>query len=257
MKDLYSFNSSEKDFLEYYDKVKTAYFKIFERCGVPTVYTMAAGGDFTDSNTHEFQAIADVGEDTIFVCNKCRYAENDEISKLKVGDKCRKCDGQIEQKKSIEVGNIFPLGTRYSEPLGLKFTDENGNKKPVIMGSYGIGISRLMGTIVELHYDDKGILWPENVSPFRAHLIALDEKNNETEKIYHELESWGLDIIYDNRNDKTPGEKFADADLIGCPVRLVISAKTLEKDSIEIKERNKKELKLIKLSDLGKEFNQF
>ena len=251
MKDLYSFHTTQKDLDEYYKKAAEAYYKIFERCGLKAIYTKAAGGVFTDKFTHEFQVVADVGEDIIYVCDKCQYAENKEITKLKDGDKCSECkSGKIEEKKSIEVGNIFDQGTKYSEALGLEFSDETGNKKPVIMGAYGIGLGRVMATAVEVHSDEKGIMWPENIAPFKYHLIVLDGKGVEAEKVYKEL--GGDNVLYDDRDDKTPGEKFADADLIGCPTRLVVSNKTLEKESVELKNRNDKDFRLIKLTEFLK-----
>lgn len=252
MKDLYSFHADEKDFDEYYEKATGTYHKIFERCGLKTVYTLAAGGDFTASNTNEFQVLTDIGEDTIYVCTKCEYAENNEISKLKEGSKCPKCGHNISEKKSIEVGNIFPLGTKYSVPLKLEFTDKGGTKQPVVMGSYGIGLGRLMGTVVEVHHDDRGIIWPENIAPFKIHLIVLDGKTEEAGKVYDELIKKGVEVLYDDREDKTPGEKFADADLIGCPIRLVVSKKTLENNAIEFKRRGNKEWELINPIELQK-----
>lgn len=252
MKDLYSFHVSEKDLDIYYEKAAKAYHRIFERCGLKAVYTVAGGGVFTDKFTHEFQVISDIGEDTIYVCDKCGYAENKEITKLKDGDKCPKCNSKMSEKKSIEVGNIFNNGTKYSEALGLEFTDENRNKKPVIMGAYGIGLGRVMATAVEVYHDDKGIIWPENIAPFKIHLIVLDGKNKEADKVYSELTEKGIEVLYDDREDKTPGEKFADADLIGCPIRLVISNKTLAQNNIELKYRNKKEFQLIKLTEIVK-----
>lgn len=249
MKDLYSFHTSEKDLMAYYDRVRDAYFEIFNRCGLKSIYTLAAGGEFTISNTHEFQVLADVGEDTIFMCHECGYAENQEISKLKEGDACPVCTGKIVEKKSIEVGNIFPLGTKYSKALGLEFVDEKGDKNPVVMGSYGIGVGRLIATVVETHNDEKGILWPDNIAPYKVHLISL-EQNGETDKIYDELQKIGVEVLYDDREDKTAGERFADADLIGCPVRIVVSKKTLEKDSVEFKLRNEKDFKLVKFSEI-------
>src|SRR3989338_2237915 len=252
MKDLYSFHTTQEDLDNFYKKAAEAYHKIFERCGLKAVYTKAAGGVFTDKFTHEFQVIADVGEDTIYVCDKCEYAENKEITKLKDGDNCSECgSGKIEAKKSIEVGNIFDQGTKYSEALGLEFADDNGNKKPVIMGAYGIGLGRVMATAVEVYNDEKGIIWPENIAPFRINLIVLDGKNKEAEEIYKEL---GADnVLYDDREDKTPGEKFADADLICCPIRLVVSNKTLEKENVELKKRNSKELNIAKIADIKKQ----
>lgn len=252
MKDLYSFHSSQEDLDVFYAKAAEAYHKIYKRCGLDVVYTVAAGGVFTDKFTHEFQVVADVGEDTIYVCDGCGYAENKEITKLKDGDKCPKCKNKITEKKSIEVGNIFDQGIKYSEALGLEFTDESGNKKPVIMGAYGIGLGRVMATAIEVHHDNRGIIWPENIAPFKVHLIMLDGKNDESNKVYSQLTEKGIEVLYDDREDKTPGEKFADADLIGCPIRLVISNKTLAQDSIELKYRTKKEFELVKLTELNK-----
>ena len=253
MKDLYSFHSSEADFWNYYEKVKAAYFKIFNRCGLKSIYTLAPGGIFTTSYTHEFQVLNPIGEDTIFVCSKCEYAENKEISKLKNGDKCLKCDGKIKEEKSIEVGNLFPLGTKYSDALNLQFLNQKGEKEKVIMGSYGIGLGRTMGTIVEVYNDERGIIWPESVAPYKFHLVELKSSDKEVkkqaEKIYQNLVDKGVEVLYDDR-DKTAGEKFVDADLIGIPTRLVISEKTLAQNSLEIKKRNKKEVRLIKIKEL-------
>ena len=253
MKDLYSFHSSEKDLYAYYKKVKDAYLRSFARCGLKAIYTLAAGGEFTASNTHEFQVISDVGEDTIYVCEKCGYAENDEISKLKDGGKCEQpngkgeCGGKVHAHKSIEVGNIFPLGTKYSEAFDLKFTDEDGKKKYIVMGSYGIGISRLMGTIVELSNDKNGIIWPESVAPFKVHLLALNGADGN--KIYERLQHSGIEVLYDDR-EVSAGEKFAEADLLGIPWRVVTSPKL--GDKLEIKRRTEKDSQTIEPGDLAK-----
>jgi len=215
------------------------------------IYTLAAGGVFTMSNTHEFQVLINVGEDTIYVCSECEYAENKEISSLGQGSICIKCGGVMNEEKGVEVGNIFPLGTKYSKPLKLEYVDDKGNKNLVVMGSYGIGLGRLMATAVEVFHDDRGIIWPESIAPFRVHLISLD-LNSEAEKIYNDLTKNGIEVLYDDRNDRSAGEKFADADLIGCPIRLVVSEKTLAKDSVELKRRKSSELELLKIKDLGK-----
>ena len=250
MKDLYSFHSSEADFWNYYEKVKAAYFKIFNRCGLKSIYTIAPGGVFTSSSTHEFQVISSVGEDTILFCSKCEYAENKEISKLKNGGKCPKCEGKIRMESTIEVGNLFPLGTKYSKAFNLQFINLKGKKEYVIMGSYGIGLGRVMGTAVEIHHDNRGILWPKTIAPFKVHLIEISARGqlHSAEKIYKNLVDKGIEVLYDDRN-KTAGEKFTDADLIGIPWRVVVSQKTLGKDSFELKQRNQKRTKLVKISE--------
>jgi len=149
------------------------------------------------------------------------------------------------------VGNVFKLGTRFSQAFNLKFRDENGNDHFVVMGSYGIGPSRLMGTIVEFYHDDRGIIWPEAVAPFKVNLIVLDRRFKEGEELYNRLQKNGIEVLYDDR-DVSPGEKFIDADLIGCPIRLVISNKTLARKSIEIKKRSKNQIKLLTLTDILK-----
>ncbi len=244
MKDMYSFHANESDFLDYYAKAGEAYKKIFERCGLKAYYTLAAGGDFTASNTHEFQVLTKAGEDIIFLCPKCGYAINKEIAEVKMGDQCPKCGEELIEEKSIEVGNIFPLGKKYSEALSLQFTDEKGEKEFVTMGCYGIGLGRLMGTVTEVYHDDRGIMWPEAIAPFKVHMIALDGGYEEAEKIYNK------NILYDDREGKTAGEKFADADLIGCPLRVIVSKKTLEQQSAEIKKRGETESHLVPLTEL-------
>ena len=244
MKDLYSFHADESDMNRYYEQVRNAYLKIFERVGLETVYTLAAGGDFTAENTHEFQVLSPVGEDTIFVCAKHDYAENKEISKLKSGDKCASCGGKIEEQKSIEVANIFPLGTKYSKAFNLQYTKESGEREYVVMGSYGIGLGRVMGTIVEVYHDNAGIIWPESVAPFALHLIELGAS---AEKIYDSLLQAGIEVLYDDR-DVSNGVKFADSDLLGIPHRAVISGKT--GDKIELKRRREEKAELVNLTQL-------
>lgn len=241
MKDLYSFHTDEADLDSYYEVVGKAYAKVFERCGLKAYYTLAAGGDFTSNFTHEFQVACPVGEDIIYVCPKCEYAENKEISKLKIQSPCPKCGGEVEEKKAVEVGNIFRYGTKYSEPFNLQFTNEKGEKKYVVSGAYGIGLGRLMATVVEIYHDSKGIIWPQSVAPFDFHLLVLDGSNSEVksaaEKLYEALQARGASVLFDDR-DVSAGVKFADSDLIGIPRRLVVSSRTVEKKSFELKTRD-------------------
>ena len=247
MKDLYSFHTSEEDLLKFYNRVGVAYKKIFDRCGLKAFYTLAAGGDFTLSNTHEFQVVSDVGEDIIYVCEKCEYAENKEISQLRSDAKCPKCpstgSGQaaaVKEYKSIEVGNIFPLGTKYSEAFNLKFTDEKGEKKLVVMGSYGIGLGRVMATAVEVFHDKGGIIWPESIAPFHVHLVALN--GTDGSELYHSLQKQGISVLYDDR-DKSAGEKLVESDLVGIPWRIVVSPKLEGK--FELKKRGEAAARVI------------
>lgn len=259
MKDLYSFHADQKDFEKYYQFLKEVYQKIFKRCGLKTIITEASGAGFTKEYTHEFQVITPVGEDTIIFCPKKHFSQNREIARLKEGDKCPRCGSVLESARAVEVGNIFPLGAKYSEALDAYFSDRDGKKKPVIMGCYGIGIDRVMAVIVEVHHDEKGIIWPEEVAPFQVHLIEVKSQSaswrtkvkSTAEKLYKDLEKQNLKVLYDDR-DKSAGEKFADADLIGIPWRVVVSERTLRKNSAEVKKRDKKELKIVKLKNLLK-----
>lgn len=260
MKDLYSFHADEKDMLRFYDEVKKAYHKIFKRCGLEAIYTVAGGGEFTASNTHEFQVLASVGEDTIFVCSECGYAENSEISKMEKGGSCSECGkGEATEEKSIEVGNIFPLGTKYSEAFGLRYVNKEGDKNLVVMASYGIGLGRTMASVVEVSHDERGIIWPESIAPFKVIIVEiLSGKDSDKkvvkfgEKLYNDLQARGVEVLYDDRKDKSAGEKFTEADLFGIPYRVVVSEKTVEVDKIELKKRNKKEAELVTSKELLK-----
>lgn len=251
MKDLYSFTTSKDELDKYYEFVGEAYKEVFDRMGLETIYTEAAGGVFTKDNTHEFQVLTEGGEDTIYVCENGDFAENKEIAKVKDGDKCPKDDGKIKEKRGIEVGNIFRFGDVMSKQMGFTFKDKDGKDKPAFLGSYGIGITRSMAAIVEVHSDEKGILWPESVAPFAIHLINLGEGRvrEETDKIYEKLSKKGVEVLYDDR-EESPGVKLADADLIGIPERWVVSERTLKEDSVEVKKRAEKDSKLAKISSL-------
>ncbi|MFZ5364561.1 MAG: proline--tRNA ligase [Patescibacteria group bacterium] len=259
MKDLYSFHADETDLDSYYEKAKEAYLKIFKRLGLDALVVEASGGTFS-KYSHEFQVLTENGEDLIFYCKKCRYAQNKEIAEYKSGDKCPKCGGEIMEGKSIEVGNIFKLKTKFSEAFDLNFLDKEGRKKLVMMGCYGIGPSRILGAIVEVSHDNRGIVWPKEVAPFDIHLVPLfskDTKKNkkiekESEKLLESLQKAGFDVLYDDRKEPSSGVKLAESDLFGIPVRLVISEKTLEKNSIEVKGRREGGLELVKTNKVEK-----
>lgn len=254
MKDLYSFHTSERDRATYYEKVQGAYEKIFKRCKLDAIYTEASGGAFSDKS-HEFQVITPAGEDEIIYCPGGDFSANVEISPVREGKQCDLGHGPLKRAKTIEVGNIFPLGTRFSEAFGAYFTDRDGSRKPIVMGSYGIGVGRLMGTIVEVFHDDHGIIWPEEVAPYQIHLIHLRGVHSATSKVekfaievYEKLKGARIDVLYDDREDVSVGEKFADADLIGIPVRLIVSEKT--GDKIEWKRREKEKIDLLSFSQV-------
>lgn len=243
MKDLYSLAATEDDLKDFYEMAAEAYLKIFKRLGLQSVRTKASGGLFS-KYSDEFQVISDVGEDTIFVCPQNHLAVNKEI--IAQEDKqCQECKKQLVEKRAIEVGNIFKLGTRFSQPLGLYFTDKDGSRKPVVMGSYGIGTGRAMAAIVEVHHDEKGIQWPSQVAPFAIHLVGI---NKDSQSVYDKLHQQGIEVIYDDRKDASAGEKLADADLLGCPIRAVVSEKT--GDKVELKRRNQDKTEIISLDKL-------
>lgn len=247
MKDLYSFHADAEDLNGYYEKVKKAYSKIFKRVGLDALIAEASGGAFTKDFTHEFQVLSPAGEDIVFYCSKCKYAQNKEVATIAEGGACPKCSGQVLKGSAIEVGNIFRLGTRFSDAFGLTYQDEKGVPQKVIMGSYGIGPGRVLATIVEVYNDERGIVWPKSVAPFAIHLISLGKEKKTisvAKKLYADLVKVGVEAIWDDRAVGA-GEKFADADLLGAPLRVVVSDKTLVEKKVEIKERGKDGAKLI------------
>ncbi len=251
MKDLYSFSRTTEEHESFYEKVKEAYFKIFKRVGLGenTYLTFASGGSFS-KYSHEFQTITEAGEDIIYLSKEKSLAINKEVFNEEVLDSLGVSKKEVVEQKAVEVGNIFTLGTKYSEPLGLNFTDEDGVKKPVIMGSYGIGLGRVMGTIVETLNDDKGIIWPKEVAPFQIHLITLGANTKELgDQIYNDLIKNDIEVLFDDR-DLRAGEKFADSDLIGIPTRVIIGDKAGEGKMLEVKDRKSGETKEMNIEDL-------
>ena len=253
MKDLYSFSKDEAEHLEFYEKAKKAYIKIFERVGIGhlTYLTFASGGFFSKFS-HEFQTITSTGEDIIYIDENKSIAINKEVFNDETLEKLDLKRENLVEKKAVEVGNIFTLSTRFSDALDLTYQTEKGDKKPVFMGSYGIGPARLMGTIVEALADDKGIIWPEAVAPFKVHLLALGEDEKvivESNKIYENL-SKNYEVLFDDRKEISAGEKFADADLLGMPYRLVVSPRSMKENGIEVKKRNEEKGKVISFEEL-------
>ncbi len=257
MKDLYSFCSTKAEQDYFYEKAKAAYVKIFERLGLgeKTYLTFSSGGSFS-KYSHEFQTLTEAGEDTIYVHKAKKLAINKEVLNEEVLSDLGIKREDLVEKKAVEVGNIFNLGTRFSDSLGLVYNDEQGKSQPVVMGSYGIGPSRVMGTIVETFADEKGIVWPEAVAPFNIHLIGLFNNSGSVraaaDKIYRDMTSKGVEVLFDDR-DVSAGEKFSDSDLIGIPTRYIVSEKTLAATvdgsigAIEVKDRKTGKVEMIKI----------
>lgn len=254
MKDLYSFHTEQSELDKYYETVKQVYKRIFERVGLGgiTYLTFASGGDFS-KYSHEFQTVTSSGEDTIYICGKCDVAINKEIF-ADTGSACPQCQSKdLREARAIEVGNIFKLGTRFSGSFDFCYVDAKGEKRPVVMGCYGIGSSRLLGAVVEVHHDKDGIRWPSVVAPYTLHLISLireDSQRGLADELYDKLTRAGIEVLYDDRTDTRAGAKFADSDLIGIPTRVVISDMTLKSESVEVKTRGSEETKLVHLSEL-------
>ena len=253
MKDLYSFARTEQEHEELYEKVKQAYFKVYKRLGVgdKTFITFASGGMFSQFS-HEFQTICEAGEDVIYVDRKKGIAINEEVNNDEVLKDLGLNRDDLEEVKAAEVGNIFTLKDKFSKPLGLTFVDENDTEQNVLMGCYGIGPSRLVGVITELLGDEKGLVWPEAVAPFTVYLARLGEDAvviESADNLYKNLQTAGINVLYDDRETRA-GEKFADADLLGMPYRVVVSNKTIEQGKIELKARISSDSTLITIDEL-------
>lgn len=256
MKDMYSFHTSQEDFEKFYEKMKGVYKSVFERAGIGhlTYLTFASGGSFS-KYSHEFQTLTPAGEDTIYVDESQGIAVNKEVLEDEVLAQLGVEREKLAEHRAIEVGNIFDLKTKYSAPFDLSFVDEKGEKHTVLMGCYGIGLGRLMGAVVEALADDRGIIWPESIAPFKVHLLALgkeEEVKAQADKIYADLASAGIEVLYDDRAEISAGEKFSDADLIGIPYRAVVSARSLADNGIELKKRTEEKGQIVSLEELLK-----
>lgn len=259
MKDLYSFCATEEQHHEFYEACAKAYMRIFVRVGIgdQTYKTFASGGAFTKFS-HEFQTLAEAGEDVVYVNEEQGIAVNEEVLADADLSELGVTKESLEKRKSIEVGNIFSLGTKFSEAIGLMYKDEQGEMKPVIMGSYGIGPARAMGTVVDLLADEKGIVWPESIAPYRVHLVALNlddaEVKDFADGVYAALAERGIETLYDDRVEARPGEKFADSDLLGMPYRVVVSRKTKEEGKFEVVTRKTGEVRYLAEAELMADF---
>lgn len=251
MKDSYSFSKSKEEHETYYEKMKDVYMEIFTRLGIgeKTFVTVSNGGSFS-KYSYEFQTICDAGEDIIYIDETSGLAINaDDWNDETVADFGFESDkSKLREEKSVEVGDIYSLGTKYSDALGLMYTDEDGAQKPVVMGSYGIGVNRMMGVIAELFSDDNGLMLPEEVAPFRVHLISINE-DDKAQELYEKLTEKNVEVLFDDR-DARPGAKFADSDLMGIPHRIVVSPKSLESGGFEYKKRTAEDSSIISESEL-------
>lgn len=250
MKDMYSYTADEEAHKKFYDALTAAYFNIFRKVGLgeKTFLTLASGGAFTQFS-HEFQTLTTSGEDTIYLDRDKKIAVNKEVLTPEVLKEAGLERENLEEVSAAEVGNIFSFGTVKSEQLGLYFKDAQGSESPVILGSYGIGITRLLAVVAEVLSDDLGLVWPPAIAPFQVHLLSLSDKSQPTaSKVYDELVRQGVEVLFDDR-DLRPGEKFADSDLIGIPKRVVIGDKTLESNLLEVKHRSGGQSRDISLED--------
>lgn len=253
MKDLYSFHTDKEDLDKWYGIIWEVYKTIFDRCGLDTKVVNSDTGQIGGDEADEFMVMSEVGEDTITYCDTCDYGSNIEFSGLAEGDVCPKCgQGHIKIAKGIEVGNIFKLGTKYSVPMNLNFIDQNQKQQAVIMGCYGLGVSRTLMALAEQHNDEFGLVWPKGVAPFDIHVVVADYKKEDqvdaSQKIYNKLIENGYDVLYDDRPERA-GVKFKDADLIGIPLRITVGRKISE-GIVEIKNRQTLEVVEVAVEDL-------
>jgi len=257
MKDLYSFHSNKEDLKEYYDKVAQAYKEIFKRMELNAIKVDALSGSIGGETSHEFMVASDLGEDKVYLCSSCGKAYSEEYLKANnISQECPDCKVALEEKTCIEAAHIFNLGDKYSSSLNLSFLSEKGEKQNVLMGCYGIGLGRIMAATVLANHDDRGIIWPKEIAPFGVHILNLNvgiQDKAKLEKLYSSLKKQGISVLYDDREDISPGEKLIEADLIGCPLRVIGSQKTMGQGSLELKSRKEKEAKIISLENCEKE----
>lgn len=249
MDDMYSFHATAEDLEQYYQKAIEAYKKVYDRFGIggDTYVTFASGGAFTKFS-HEFQTVCEAGEDSIYLHRAKNIAVNEEVLDDAVKELGLAVE-ELEKVKTAEVGNIFNFGTQKTDEMGLFYADANDTQQSLHIGSYGIGITRVMGVIAEKMSDERGLVWPENLAPFKVYLVSIGNVDEAAEKLYKDLTDRGVEILWDDRSIR-PGEKFADADLMGIPWRLVISEKTLAGDTVELKARTSVETNLLTVDEV-------
>ncbi len=241
MKDMYSFHETQEDFEKFYEVVKASYLKTFKRCGLEVKVTEASGGAFSEKLSYEFMALTDAGEDDVVYCGHCTHCANVEVAKEKEGDTCPKCGrGALQKARAAEVGNVFDLGQKYPKAFDFTYKNNEGKEQTPVVGCYGLGTTRLMGTLVETFADEKGLVWSESVAPFAYHLVSLGKPGDEVAKaadaLYDEMTKKGVEVLYDDR-DMSAGQKFADSDLIGIPKRIVVGKDAATTGAFEVVER--------------------
>jgi len=265
MKDLYSFHSEEKDLKVYYKKVANAYKNIFKALDLNVLMIDAVSGSIGGETSHEFMVPSTLGEDRVYYCEKCEIGFSEEYLKAKkqTGEslECEKCHGVLEIKSCIECGHIFNLGNKYSTSMGLEFLDNSGKKNFVLMGCYGIGIGRLLSTVVEVHGNERGIVWPKSIAPFQIHIINLNLKDDESKKkieqLYQDIKNVEINTLYDERQEISAGEKLIEADLIGSPIKIICSEKTIKEGKVEVRERGKNDIRLVNLGEVTGEISKY
>ncbi len=263
MKDMYSYSIDEAQHMDFYNKTIESYMNIYRELGLGdiTYVTSASGGVFTDKFSHEFQTVCDAGEDIIYIHKNDNYAINEEVFNEETLAKMNAKPEDFDKKVSAEVGNIFSFGTGKCEEMGLYYKNESGESVPVYLGSYGIGVTRLMGVITELSHDDRGIIWPAAIAPFSIHLLALAKSADEASyvlatDIYNKLTLAGVEVLFDDRLGVGAGEKFSDADLLGMPMRIVVSEKSIASGGVEMKERKSADSEIVSVDKLLGSYTQ-
>ena len=254
MKDMYSFHTNAEDLEAYYNQAIEAYKRVYSRLGLgdDTYVTFASGGAFTKFS-HEFQTICDAGEDVIYLHREKNIAINEEVIEDAVKELGISRD-ELEQVKTAEVGNIFNFGTQKAEDMGLTFAGDDDAQHPVFMGSYGIGVTRVMGVIAEKFSDEKGLVWPEAIAPYKVYLVSIGNVTDQANELYETLKAKGITVLFDDR-DERPGTKFADAELIGLPYRVTISDRLIEQGKLELTYRNNGDTELLTLDELLDKIN--